>query len=560
MALTPVKLAQTATGWTDSANATGTSIDVATAVCAVAGAGFAQSPSLVLGQFALDCLGVALIDSLFIRVCAKSDASNAVLSVYLARNGVQRGAIKTIPLDATLQEVTLGGDLWGTALTDADCYGLQVVCFVNALNGGVHSISYVSARAVFPTGDAVPTAFAFASQTSVPFATVRTSDPITVSGTDIASCVSIANGEWEKNGNSAWGSADGSVITGDTLRVRHTSASTAGITMVSALTVGSFTATFTTLTTTADTTPNTIVFPSGSLLYDMPLGLYATSGQAQITGINAPAPISIVGGQYSINGGAFTADAGTINNLDWLEIRCLASTTFDTATSATVTVGGVSTTLNVYSVRKYGTFTPFFFVTQTAVALGTPIISNSITFSGWGEQFTISISGGEFSLNGAAFRTTPRPSALDGDSVVVRHTSAAATVSTVTTTITVTGATSGTVYTTTFTTTTAGADITPDAFAFASLTNVENTQTFISSAGAIAGINVPVPVSASGSGLVSIAGGAYAANGSITSGQTLSVKLVSSAQPGYTTSTTVTVGAGSADFSVKTDYIVNVDF
>jgi len=562
MALTPVKLAQTATGWTDSNNATGASTDVATAFCTRDRLVFTQSPSLVLGSFQLDCLGVAAINSLFIRVAAKSAASNPILSVYLSRDGVQRGSVKTIPLDATLQERTLGGDLWGTVLTDADCRNLQVVCFVDALDGGTHSISYVSARADIPTGDAIPTAFSFTGQSGVAFLTLVTSNAITVGGTDIASCISIVNGEWEKNANGVWSSADGSVSSGETVKVRHTSPNAAGALTETVLTIGSVIGTFGSTTTTADTVPDTINFPSGILLIDLLLNTYASSGQTQITGINAPSPISISGGHYSINGAAYTNVAGTINNLDLLEIRCLSSSSFNTSTSCTVTVGGVSRILELYSILKYGAFTPYTFTPQTGVAPTTLIISNSITFAGWEAQFDITVSGGEFDINGLGFRTTALR-ATNGQTMRLRHTSGAVSTS-VTTTVTATGVagslSQGIVYSTTFTTASAGADITPVAFSFASLTNVENTQPFIASAGAITGINVSTPVAASGSGLVSIAGGAYVASGFITSGQTLSVKLTSSAQPGYTTTTTVTVGTVSADFSVKTDYVINADF
>lgn len=559
MALTPSKLAQYAAGWTNSAYATSASTDVATAVCPPSGAAFAQSPSLVLGQFDMDCLGVAFINSLFIRVSAKSDASNPVLNVFLSRAGVQIGAIKTIPLTATLQEVTLGGDLWGTALTDADCRNLQVVCYVTALDGGTHSISYCSARADIPAGDAIPTAFNLTPQTGIALATVVTSNAITVAGTDIASCVSVANGEWEKNVSGVWSTADGSANSGDTVRVRHTSAAAAATLTATVLTIGSVNSTFNSTTTALDTIPDLYYFPSGALVL-VPLLTYAASGSTVITGINGPAPVTISNGEYSINGGAYTSTPGALNNNDTLQIRCLSSGSFSTSITITVTVGGVAQSLIVRTYAKQGTFDPFFFTAQTGVPTSTLITSNTVTLTGWNENVTISITGGTYSLNGGGYISSVSPGVTTPCTISVQHTSSASSPGSVETRLNVVGAVSLAGYVASFYSVTAGAIVTPNAFAFTSLSNVENTQEFTSNTVNITGINVATPVSASNGGLVSINGGAYASTGSITNGQSLSVRLTSSAQPGYTTTTNVTVGTVTQAYSVTTDYVVNADF
>jgi len=60
---------------------------------------------------------------------------------------------------------------------------------------------------------------------------------------------------------------------------------------------------------------------------------------ATIMGINGPAPISVVGGQYSINGGSWIASPGVVNNFDLIEAR-LHSGAPGSSTTTTVTVGG----------------------------------------------------------------------------------------------------------------------------------------------------------------------------------------------------------------------------
>lgn len=64
-----------------------------------------------------------------------------------------------------------------------------------------------------------------------------------------------------------------------------------------------------------------------------------TSNIVGIYGINIATPISIVGGDYRINSGAFTNVAGTVNNNDLVEVRQTSSATPSTLTVATLTVG-----------------------------------------------------------------------------------------------------------------------------------------------------------------------------------------------------------------------------
>jgi len=73
------------------------------------------------------------------------------------------------------------------------------------------------------------------------------------------------------------------------------------------------------------------------------------SSQTAIYGINAPAPISILGGGYSINGGPFTSSSGFVNPRDHVRIRMLSSPVPGKAVSATLTVGGVSSTFQATS-------------------------------------------------------------------------------------------------------------------------------------------------------------------------------------------------------------------
>lgn len=66
-----------------------------------------------------------------------------------------------------------------------------------------------------------------------------------------------------------------------------------------------------------------------------------------VTRIDAPAPISIVGGEYSIDGGPFTANPGTVENGQNVVVRLVSSGNYFATTTATLTIGGVSASYNV---------------------------------------------------------------------------------------------------------------------------------------------------------------------------------------------------------------------
>jgi predicted secreted protein len=66
-----------------------------------------------------------------------------------------------------------------------------------------------------------------------------------------------------------------------------------------------------------------------------------------LTGLTEPAPISISISEYRVNGGAWVSSAGSVNPGDSIEVRLTSGATFESATGATLTVGGISDTYSV---------------------------------------------------------------------------------------------------------------------------------------------------------------------------------------------------------------------
>jgi hypothetical protein len=101
-----------------------------------------------------------------------------------------------------------------------------------------------------------------------------------------------------------------------------------------------------------DTTPDAFSFVNQT---GVALSATITSAQVTITGIDAASPITVSGAStplYSINGGAFTAIAGTVEAGDEVRARHTSSASEFTWTHTLVTIGGVSAT---FSSRTLGT-------------------------------------------------------------------------------------------------------------------------------------------------------------------------------------------------------------
>ena len=93
-----------------------------------------------------------------------------------------------------------------------------------------------------------------------------------------------------------------------------------------------------------DTTPDAFSFTDQT---GLPPNAEVQSNEITVAGINGPAPISIAGGEYSINGGAFTADGRHGVERGAGALRVTASISYSTTVSATLTIGGVSDTFSV---------------------------------------------------------------------------------------------------------------------------------------------------------------------------------------------------------------------
>jgi choice-of-anchor A domain-containing protein len=383
--------------------------------------------------------------------------------------------------------------------------------------------------------------FSFTSITNAPLSTVVESGSVAIGGIVTPAAISITGGEL-RVGSGAWGTSTTMVNAGDLVTVRVTSAATPGTIKTASVTVAGFTATFSVTTLASDTTPDPFSFTAQA---NVPLGSVRTSNTVTITGIDAPVPISIVGGEFCINGGAWVSAAGMIASGNTVAVRLTSANTLGTTTTATLTVSGVSATFNVITTAQDATPDAFGFTAQSNVPLGTLRASNTVTVTGFNVAVPISIVGGEYSINGGAW-TSAAGTISSGNTVAVRATSSATPATTVTATLTIGGVTG------IFSVTTTGDDSTVDPFSFTAQVDVPLNTARTSNAIIVAGINVNVPIRVAG-GEYSVNGAAFtAADGTVKNGDSVVSRLASSTSYDTAKVANVTIAQFSTSFSVTT--------
>jgi N-acetylneuraminic acid mutarotase len=73
----------------------------------------------------------------------------------------------------------------------------------------------------------------------------------------------------------------------------------------------------------------------------------ASSNTVTVAGINWPSAVSVSGGEYSVNGGAYLSAPGTVNNGDTVRLHQTSSASYSTRTDTVLTVGGISSSFSV---------------------------------------------------------------------------------------------------------------------------------------------------------------------------------------------------------------------
>lgn len=108
---------------------------------------------------------------------------------------------------------------------------------------------------------------------------------------------------------------------------------------------------------------------------DEDLGVEVYSDTITVSGLCKSADISILGGEYSINGGGYTATSSSVNNEDIVTVRNTSSTSGLTPVDAVLTIGGISDTFTIITAMRDGIPNPFYWDTVIGVELSTEIVT-----------------------------------------------------------------------------------------------------------------------------------------------------------------------------------------
>ena len=268
------------------------------------------------------------------------------------------------------------------------------------------------------------------------------------------------------------------------------------------------------------------------------------SNSITVASTDVPAPISVsTGGQYSINGGAFTSVPGVVSPGAQVQVQLTAASGYSTSDSAVLTIGGVSSTFTVTTGAQpvlQGGFTPV-----TGAVPGSIQTSNAITVTGTTIPAPISVSSGdEYSINGGPFTSAPG-TVQPGDQVTVQMIAPSTYNTTASAVVTIGGVTS------TYTVTTA-AQQTPQA-GFTAVTGASVSSTQISNPITVTSITAPASISISSGAEYSINGGPFtSAAGTVQPGDQVRVEVTAPSTYNTTATAVLTIGGTPSNFAVTT--------
>lgn len=290
-----------------------------------------------------------------------------------------------------------------------------------------------------------------------------------------------------------------------------------------------------------DATPNQFSLSIPSV--NIQAGTEVTTEAITVQGMDTAATITIVGGEYAINGGDYTAAAGSIRNGQSFTVRAMASPDFDGEVAVTVIIGGVSDSITVTTEAQDIAPDAFSFTAETGALRNSEVTSSPQPIAGINDTAPIAITGGEYAIDSGDF-TAAAGVITSGQTVTVRVTSAAEFSTAITADVTIGGVVGS------FTATTEAQDIVPDALIFADVTVQTLNESAESEAIPVAGMNDIAPISVSG-GEYAIDDGEYTAeSGVVAVGQLVKVRGVGPAQASGQKDITLSIGGGSGIFSI----------
>ncbi len=265
--------------------------------------------------------------------------------------------------------------------------------------------------------DREPDAITFAPVTDATRNTEQTSAVVNITGIDPGTSLSIAGGEYQLGGSGGFVNTETTIDSGTSVQLRTNASANFSETVTVTLTVGTSNFDFVVTTEDQDITPADFSFTEQT---NLPRNAAVAAAETiTITEVNDTVSVSVQNGMYRINGGDFTADPGTAELSDEVEVAIMTSADFNTPITATLTIGTLSADFTG-STELDNEPDAFALVDQTDADRGEEFTQGPFTLTGIETDIEVTISeGATFSLDGINFSNTPT-TLSDGQELWIR--------------------------------------------------------------------------------------------------------------------------------------------
>jgi beta-propeller repeat-containing protein len=482
---------------------------------------------------------------------ARLDAHLTTIASTIFYTAYSQAEAEALAVHPTTGEVYIAGSTYASGLAGTGggldpAYTPSVVPAPN-YNGFIARFD----PALLQTDSTTPTPFSFPTQSGVALGSVVTSAPIRIYGYTTGVSIYVTGGSYSLDGQ-PFSTTSSTISPGQKVQLQHTASSSIGGIVETVLTVGGVDGTFDSIAQTGTgVTPSVFSFAS---INPVAPGKLITSNPITVQGTNAPAPISVAGGQYSIDNGPFTSAAGTVNSGQSVVLSQTASSSLATETDTTVTIGTASATFASVTDQPNTVPHAFAFTPAVSVPANTTISASGTFVYGINTPAPISIVGGQY-VDETSVQYTSNPGSITNFEELAVQLQSGGPGSTASTTVTVGGVSA------TFTASVDGpipAAAVPAPFTIPPVNGADANQWVQSVPITLTGFTVPSPVQPN---LISAQYPAqwYAAQyneflavpGNISPGQPLRVRLFAM-NFNTTTPMQVSVGGVAATFKVTT--------
>jgi hypothetical protein len=229
----------------------------------------------------------------------------------------------------------------------ANCVADDILLFsgtVADLENNISNATYVANSPYTP--DSTPNSFTINNGVNLGGGETYTSNTISLSGINTQTAVSVTNCTWSHD-YGPFKTDAGFAHNGDDITFQAVADLAAGAVVNCSATVGGVVHNFTVTTTAGDTTPNAFTLKGAASV--APSSVWTTPA-VTITGINAASPVTPTNCSWSKNGGSYSSSPGTVVNNDVVTGRVTASGSNNTTITASLDIGGVSSTFTVKTI------------------------------------------------------------------------------------------------------------------------------------------------------------------------------------------------------------------